>query len=149
MDVSGGAHTFDMRVIGSGYSPVYSPDGSKIAYVIAPDVDTGGRIFVMDKDGSDAVALTDGSTLDRDPDWSPDGSRIVFQSARDGNEEIYVMDADGSNPVRLTDETAADEQPVWSPDGTQIAFSSRRVGRRHIFVERRWHKCHPGDDRTG
>ncbi|NIM52761.1 MAG: hypothetical protein GTO22_26535, partial [Gemmatimonadales bacterium] len=45
---------------------------------------------------------------DREPAWSPDGTRIAFASNRDGNYEIYVMDADGSNPVRLTDNPAGD-----------------------------------------
>jgi TolB protein len=60
------------------------------------------------------------------PRWSPDGSRIVFQSTRDGNYEIYVMNADGSNQQRLTHQLEADRQPDWSPDGKRIVFQSFR-----------------------
>nr|MDQ3007930.1 hypothetical protein [Chloroflexota bacterium] len=60
------------------------------------------------------------------PAWSPDGSRIAFASARDGNYEIYVMKADGTDQIRLTDDPAYDMSPVWSPDGRQIAFDTQR-----------------------
>jgi len=65
---------------------------------------------------------------------SPDGTRIAFQSNRDGNYEIYVMDADGSNQTNLTNNPADDMFPVWSPDGTKIAFMSNRDGNWEIYV---------------
>ena len=62
-------------------------------------------------------------TLDVDPSWSPDGSKIVFASSRDGNFELYVMDPDGSNQERLTNTPMVSEsEPRWSPDGRKIAF---------------------------
>jgi len=61
---------------------------------------------------------------DEYPSWSPDGSKIVFQSNRnDNNFEIYVMDADGKNVKRITFNSFEDETPVWSPDGKSILFS--------------------------
>ncbi len=61
-------------------------------------------------------------------------ARIVFPSARDGNEEIYVMDADGSNQIRLTNNPALDDSPVWSPDGRKLAFRSERGGNSDIYL---------------
>jgi hypothetical protein len=65
---------------------------------------------------------------DQNPRWSPDGSRIAFDSTRHGldNKELYVMNADGSNQTRLTDNIDEDRFPSWSPDGQRIAF--RRGG---------------------
>ena len=47
--------------------------------------------------------------------WSPDGSKIAFDSDRDGNCEVYVMDADGSNQTHLTNNPAEDWVLSWSP----------------------------------
>jgi TolB protein len=66
--------------------------------------------------------------------WSPDGTRILFQSDREGNSEIYTIKADGSDLRRLTDNPANDENPTWSPDGRRIAFSSSRDGNAEIYV---------------
>jgi len=68
------------------------------------------------------------------PAWSPNGTKIAFQSSRDGNPEIYVMNADGSNSTRLTENRANDEFPVWSPDGSKIAFISNRDGQQDIYI---------------
>ena len=87
-----------------------------------------------------APAADDGApgaaAIERDgsPSWSPDGSRIVFYSERDGNAEIYVMDADGGNPVRLTDHPADEGYPAFSPDGSKISFDSDRDGNFEIYV---------------
>jgi len=92
------------------------------------------EIYIMDVDGSNQIRLTDNSDYDSSPSWSPDGSKIVFRSRRDGNAEIYVMNADGSNRTRLTDNSVADFSPSWSPDGSQIAFTSGRDGNNEIYV---------------
>ena len=78
--------------------------------------------------------LTDNPTADGGPAWSPDGTRIAFNSIRDGNWEIYVMNVDGSGQARLTNNSTNDFDPAWSPDGTRIAFYSYRDGNWDIYV---------------
>jgi Tol biopolymer transport system component len=101
-------------------APSWSPDGQRILFERAPaGTFTPGTeaqekdIYVMNADGTNVRRLTDSPGLDEGPEFSPDGTKIAFSSARDGQQEIYIMDADGSNPRRLTDNPARDESPDW------------------------------------
>ena len=90
-------------------------------------------IWVINVDGTGAAALTADPAYAAAPTWSPDGTKIAFESGRNGASEIYVMNADGSNPVQITS-TGASFRPAWSPDGTKIAFTSYRDGNEEIYV---------------
>ena len=97
--------------------------------------DGNEEIYSMNADGSSELRLTNNSSTDNGPGWSPGGSQIAFMSDRDGEGEIYVMNADGSGQTRLTDNSANDWGPAaWSPDGSLIAFSSDRDGNFEIYV---------------
>lgn len=92
------------------HSPVFSPDGTKIA--IQYRSHDHYEIMVMNPDGSGRTLLTKSPVLARtpqnslSPDWSPDGSQIAFLTDRTGKWEIWVMNADGS-----------DQRPMF-PEGT-------------------------------
>lgn len=87
----------------------------------------------MKPDGTDPYRLTNNSFNDQQPAWSPDGSKIVFTSERNGNLDIYVMNADGTGETRLTTNKGFDRYPAWSPDGSRIAFQSSRDGEESVY----------------
>ena len=82
-----------MEPVSSGTFP-----GTNGKIIFASDRDGNKEIYVMDADGSNATRLTNNSTREYYPSWSPDGSKIAFVSDRDGgtdaSKEIYVMDTD-------------------------------------------------------
>jgi len=96
------------------FSPVWSPDGRKIAFVSGSNPNRP-EIYVMNADGSGKRNLTRDAASDTSPAWSPDGRRIAFVSTRDGNSEVYVMNADGGGQRRLTHDPAGNFSPSWSP----------------------------------
>ena len=115
-------------------APSWFPGGSKIAFV--SDQDGNPDIWVMDRDGSNLINLTNHPEKDHSPAWSSDGEWIAFASVRDSLYwEIYVMRADGSDVRRLTWwEDASDLSPTWSPDGSRLAFASKRDGNWEIYL---------------
>jgi len=112
--------------------PVWSPDGTKIAFT------RNLEIYVMNADGSEQKNLTNNPGYhDQYPSWSPNGKRIAFASDRDGTNGIYVMNADGQDIRRLTYSdigSFVSSFPSWSPDGKKIAFHSYQDRNHEIYV---------------
>lgn len=102
----------------SDVSPVFSPDGTKIAFA------SSGQICVMKRDGTAITQLTHTTADNSHPAYSPDGASIVFISYRDANAHVYVMNADGSNQTRLTYFDGNCGSPCFSPDGSKIAYEA-------------------------
>lgn len=81
-------------------------------------------IYTVAADGSDLRRLTSYGVYTAEALVSPDGSRIVFTSLKDGDLDIYTMKIDGTDVRRLTTTPGYDGGPWWSPDGTQIVYRS-------------------------
>ena len=107
-------HIFVMNADGTGrrnltedtgltdsFSPTWSPDGSKIAFSSRIHWMTGD-IYVMTADGEKLERLTDKEGNNRQPAYVRNGTRIAFESNRDGDYKIYLMDTTGRNVVKLT-----------------------------------------------
>ncbi len=130
------------RVIGgrsADLAPTVSPDGTKIAYFsirrpkrLREDVPPPPeRIKVANIDGSGGRFLTPRNRRSLDPDWSPDGTRIVYCEARivedEGIFRVMIMNADGSGRRALTSFGGVNEiNPKWMPDGQSIVFEQMR-----------------------
>jgi Tol biopolymer transport system component len=103
--------------------PVWSPDGTRIAFVSSRVGSSDRDIWVMRSDGTGLINLTRGIPDEGSHAWSPDGARIAFTRAPRSGEErpsVEVIDAGGGGRRVL----AAGSFPTWSPDGTRIAFTS-------------------------
>ena len=112
-------------------NPVWSPDGTKIAFI--SNRDYLFSVWVMNADGSNARLVTDKVIDAAEPAWSPDGSKIAFSGGVRGSigmtipaVNIYVVNVDGSGLTQLTRDSGMNGNPAWSPDGKQIAFSRSR-----------------------
>jgi TolB protein len=69
-----------------------------------------------------------------EPFFSPDGSKVVFETTVAGFQQIFIMNADGSNPTQITHDAVTHDSPSWSPDGRKIAFVSDKGGDESIYI---------------
>jgi Tol biopolymer transport system component len=81
-----------------------------------------------------AVKLIASTRREVQPQYSPDGSKIVFASDRSGPHEIWMCNGDGSNPVQLTSLEPQSGSPRWFPDSRRIVFDSDKEGTIDIYL---------------
>ncbi len=109
--------------------PDWSPNGAKIAFarMVGGTGPTGQPtvnydIYSINTDGSGLLRLTNSVSDNGHPRWSPDGTKILFESYRGGDYNIWVMNADGSNVTQISTLSGDDGYPDWSPSGTKITW---------------------------
>jgi len=120
-------------------SPVWSPDGSKIAFV-SENLEIGKtqhplQVFIANADGSNVRNVTKASPSTFFPCWSGDSASVAYAVDNLGVvSNIYQTDLNGNNLRRLTAGPKTDTQPAISPDGSKLAFQSNRNGNYEIYV---------------
>jgi eukaryotic-like serine/threonine-protein kinase len=136
-----------------GLNPAISRRGDHLAYTRIFSDDNIWRVEVPgpNRKASEPISLISSTYADGAPQYSPDGKRVAFTSARSGHTEIWVCASDGSDALQLTSMGTAGS-PRWSPDGQRIIFDSNAEGQFELYMidagggSPRRMTNHPADD---
>jgi TolB protein len=110
-------------------SVAWSPGGAELIFSMQ------GSLWRLRLEDREARQLTDGPGYDYQPDWSPDGRRVVYASYRDDAIELRLLDLASGQSSTLVANGAVNIEPRWSPDGTRVTYtSSAHDSLWHVFV---------------
>jgi TolB protein len=110
-------------------SLTWGPNSQELIYSMA------GSLWRQTLGTRDAKQLTDGPGYDYEPDWSPDGTLVVYVSYQKDAMELWLLDLPSGKSTQLTQGGAVNVEPRWSPDGKRLAWVSTQFhGRFHIFL---------------
>ncbi|MBI4410714.1 MAG: PD40 domain-containing protein [Gemmatimonadetes bacterium] len=117
------------QLVENAYNPSFSPDGRQIAF----DASLAGprRVWIADAFGRNAVQLTTDASeavAHIAPDWSPDGTLLVFQNVEKTKIDIRTVDVATRALHWLTDDLFRDVDPAFSPTRREVVFTSNRAG---------------------
>src|SRR5258707_2705498 len=108
--------------------PQLSPRGDQVAFTIT-DVDQATnkattQIYVVPIGGGATRQLTNDEHSSASPRWSPDGEKLAFISARDGESQIWTIDVSSGALKKISSISTGTGDPGWSPDGKWLGFAS-------------------------
>lgn len=106
---------------------VLSPDNRQIAVSHHTAADATSRIYILPFGGGEPRLVTPNGPSYLHG-WSPDGARLAYCAARNGQYDVYTISVDGGDETQLTDLPGLDDGPEYSPDGRHIWFNSTRTG---------------------
>lgn len=92
------------------------------------------QLRVVPLAGGPAVDLGPAARTVRNPVWSPDGARVVFESDVASFRDLYRVNRDGTGLTRLTDSPAGNYEPSFDPEGARLAFVSSRDGNAEVYT---------------
>ncbi len=132
MDVDGENITPITKNKSVNVSPVWSPDGTQIAYTSYEKYFP--EIFIASTDGKGKPKrVTYNNSMNITPTFAPDGSGLAVSSSMSGDPEIYLIDAQGNKLEEMTHSFGIDLSPTWSPDSQNLIFSSERGGNLQLY----------------
>jgi len=114
-----------------------SQSGNELAYEY---VDQEQNLWRLELNGqihagaSASILVSSAKTQNLQPQFSPDGQKIAFQSLRSGYPEVWICNSDGSHAVQVTDLRSFAGSPRFSPDGRYLAFDYRSQHRSDVYV---------------
>ena len=114
------------------WTPIFSPVSDKIAFASYFPSNDNYDIFIMNSDGSDKINITNSSGYEKFPQFSPDGSFIIYQGWQKGKMEIFFSNLLEGNNINVTRNILSNDiishGKSISPDGQKIVFQSLRDG---------------------
>ncbi len=120
------------------WTPIFSPTENKIVFSTYFPENDNYDIFIMDEDGGNKQNLTNTPSYEKFPQFSPDGSYLIYQGWQKGKMEIFFLGLLDRNNINITRNVKSNDiishGKAFSPDGQTIVFTSDRDGNRNIYT---------------